>query len=177
MKFLLLVFSVASQAAQLCSKPVEYSTCTTEAHKQMAACSANVQGNPKASYYRCLCNGQNSLVSCYAICGDDPNLLLQLPTAQRDAATSCKVASEQEAKEPAATSTSMSNAITMTLPTKTEQTPNLFTIPIPTFSLTLPTIPLPTATAARPGGVVVFSHSMGMSSCKLISIFILMAAL
>jgi hypothetical protein len=96
---------VAGQAAVQCSQPVQYSTCTTEAHQQMAKCSSNVSGSPTGAYYRCLCTGKQALVTCYTICGDDPNLQLQLPTTQRDADAACKLASEQEAKDPKPTST------------------------------------------------------------------------
>ena len=174
MLLILLLSTAIAQSAQLCSKPVEYSSCTTDAHKQMASCSAKVVGNPTATYYRCLCEGQNALVSCYSICGDDPNLQLQLPTAQRDAASSCKVATEQEAKAPKATTksttssdikTTLSSSPTVTSTINTESL-------IKTATNQVPASPTKTGKPATGGGIV-FSAAI-VSQSSFYSLFLLL---
>ena len=173
--YFLVIWEILAQAAQLCSKPVEYSSCTTEAHNQMAKCSSDVSGSPTGAYYRCLCNGKNALVTCFTICSDDLSLQLQRPTAQRDAELACKLASEQESKDPVAKSATL-KASTATrsslIPTETTSLPSQL---ITTAIVSASTQKSPPAATATPkpkdqGGIVYSSGSRAHHS----SLFILL---
>ena len=177
MVFFLVIWETFAQAAQLCSKPVEYSSCTTDAHNQMAKCSSDVSGSPTGAYYRCLCNGKNALVSCFTICSDDTNLQLQRPTAQRDAELACKLASEQESKDPVAKSATL-KASTATqsslIPTQTTTLPSQIMTTAIVSASTQKSLPSATATP-KPKDQRGIVYSLG-SRAHHSSLFLLLAA-
>ncbi|KAJ8328357.1 hypothetical protein QVD99_000864 [Batrachochytrium dendrobatidis] len=101
---------------RLCSKPAEYSACTTTAGLAIAACNGKVVSVPDLVYYQCLCTGNQQLQQCYTVCPDDPQLQLQATIQNQSVFSTCKASQDMEA---AASSASVAISSTSLHPTST----------------------------------------------------------
>lgn len=102
--FQLLIVGINSQGPQLCNKITEYSSCSTKASQDISSCNGQVTSVPDASYYTCLCKGHQSLLQCYSICPDDPQMQLQLVSQKQNMFATCKAAQDMAVNSPSSSS-------------------------------------------------------------------------
>lgn len=84
----------------------------------IAACNSLVTDTPTFEYYNCVCNGQNSMISCYDICPDDPQLQAQKQSQLQYKSGTCVYVAQQKAlgkgAPPVASSTTVTTGTSTT---------------------------------------------------------------
>ena len=133
------LYTNVSNAA--CSQITRYSDCVNKNTLKIMGCEA-INFGPLSAYYRCLCDTNKELNSCYTLCSDDPILQLESQTSLINLQTICMQADAQ-VPEPTRTPT---------------QTPT--PTPVQTKTTT-PLIPVTTTTSIppkKPTGITIISE-------------------
>lgn len=109
---------------RLCMKMNEFTSCTNTANLQIANCSAQQTGGIQNDLYVCLCTSQEANLACYAICNDDPQLVLQASLIRPQVSSACSFASVFAAStSSSASSTSSLTSITTSSSSTSTTTP------------------------------------------------------
>ena len=93
-----LVTAQPSAPPPFCSKMVEFNACSMRANTAVAQCNGLVQSVPTFEYWDCICQQHQTLMQCYALCPDDPNMQDQYQAQQQYKFSTCNYVDELKAK-------------------------------------------------------------------------------
>ena len=107
---------------RLCMKMNEFTSCTNTANLQIANCSSQQTGGIQSDLYVCLCTSQEANLACYAICNDDPQLVLQASLIRPQVSSACSFASVFAATTSSSASSSTSSSTSTTTTSSSSRT-------------------------------------------------------